>query len=107
LPEGYALVECKHWRKAVGAGIIREFAGRCIIRGAGLGILVTRNGISGKVSARSPLAEAQLERRMWLARGVHILVLTAADLRGKSRDLRALGPLLRADFERLRFGERA
>ncbi|HEV3192420.1 MAG TPA: hypothetical protein VGY54_18040, partial [Polyangiaceae bacterium] len=105
LPEGYALIECKYQERAVGSSLVRELGARCLIHGAKLGVLVVRERIAGDDNARNALAAAQLERRRLLPHGVHILVVSADDLREASRELRGLEPILREDYEVLCFGE--
>jgi hypothetical protein len=104
LPEGYALLECKYTEK-VGAAVVRDVGARCMIQGVKVAVLATREGIKGDPNARNPLLSAELERRRFLPQGIHILVVSAEDVRNAARDLRGVETVLRDDFERLRFGQ--
>jgi hypothetical protein len=104
LPEGYAFVESKYRKDSISAAIVREFGGRCSNRHVNLGILITKTKITGSED-ESGLRDAERERHDFLAKGVHILVLTVEDLRGMARNLRGLEWPLRQDLERLRFGK--
>jgi hypothetical protein len=107
LPEGHLLVECKYRKKAVSASMVREFGARCLLRNVPLGILIAKNKITGAETVDTALRNAERERREFLGRGAHILVLSADDLRSKSRELRGLESDLLEDYEHLRFGRRS
>ena len=106
-PEGHALVECKYRKKPVSASMVREFGARCVLRNVPLGILIAKNKITGTDVVGRALRHAERERRDFLSKGAHILVLSAEELRGKSRELRGLEGLLLDDYEHLRFGKRS
>lgn len=44
----YLIVECKNWQKPVGAGVVREFAGRLRAAKVKTGVLVSKSGITGQ-----------------------------------------------------------
>lgn len=71
------LVECKNWSVPVASQEVAYFAQRLQNRGRDHGILIAANGISG--SARE-INRAHYEIAMALSRGLHILVLTRAEL---------------------------
>jgi len=71
------LVECKNWSGPVGSQEVSYFGQRLQNRGRDHGILVAANGISGSAQ---DLKQAHYEIAMSLSRGLHILVLTGAEL---------------------------
>lgn len=71
------LVECKNWSAPVGSQEVAYFAQRLQNRGRDYGILIAANGISG--SAKE-INRAHYEIAMSLSRGLHILILTRAEL---------------------------
>jgi hypothetical protein len=106
LPEGYALVECKYRDKTLDAPQVREFASKCKTLRVRLGIMVAKTRFTGYGSRPEAMLGAEHARREALHDGVHILGITADDLRGKARELRGLEWLLRRDLELLRFGRK-
>jgi hypothetical protein len=77
------------------------------LRNVPLGILIAKNKLTGADVVNRALRHAERERRDFLAKGVHILVLSGEDLHGKSRELRGLEASLIDDYEHLRFGRRS
>jgi hypothetical protein len=106
LPEGYALVECKHWAKAVDVQVIREFSTRLRIGRHTLGIIVTLNGLTGEKN-KEALEAAELVRHDLMVRdGIYMLCLSKDDFVDQARALRGLEGALKEDLEQLRFGRR-
>ncbi|MBF0268776.1 MAG: restriction endonuclease [Alphaproteobacteria bacterium] len=75
----YCLVECKNWRKPVGAANVRDFQGKlrkCKVR---LGIIFSKNGVTGQDSGVDALREI---KAMFDAENAYTLVLSLEDIRG-------------------------
>lgn len=78
----YFLVECKNWKKSVGAAQVRDFIGKLRKSRTKLGVILAKNGISGEHNG----AEAVLEiHAAFYADGIYVLVLTEEDLRAIER----------------------
>jgi len=71
------LVECKNWSRPIGSQEVAYFVQRLQNRGRDYGILVAANGITGVAEERN---RAHYEIAMALGRGLHILVLTRAEI---------------------------
>lgn len=71
------LVECKNWSSSVGSQEVAYFAQRLQNRGRDYGILVAANGISGSAEE---MDGAHYEIAMALSRGLHILVISRAEI---------------------------
>lgn len=71
------LVECKNWSHPVGSKEVGYFVLRLQNRGMDHGILVAANGITGTMEDRN---RAHYEIAMALGKGLHILVVTRAEL---------------------------
>jgi len=105
LPEGYLLAECKHWDRPVDVQVIREFATRLRIGRHSMGLIVTKDGITGETNL-SAKADAELVRHDLLVRdGIHMLSLSLAEIRDDVYGLRGLESVLKRDLEFLRFGK--
>ncbi|WP_241293622.1 restriction endonuclease [Burkholderia stabilis] len=75
----YCLVECKNWSKPVGVGPVRDFMGKldkCKIK---LGVIFSKNGVTGVDSGADALREIQSR---FDRDGVFLLVFSLEDLRG-------------------------
>ena len=71
------LVECKNWSQPIGSQEVSYFVQRLQNRGRDHGILVAANGITGSAKDRD---RAHYEIAMALGRGLHVLVLTRAEI---------------------------
>lgn len=74
----YCLVECKNWSKPVGVGPVRDFMGKldkCKVR---LGVIFSKNGVTGVDSGADALREIQSR---FDRDGVYVLVFSLEDLR--------------------------
>jgi len=71
------LVECKNWSAAIGSQEVAYFIQQLQDRGRDHGILVAANGISGSAQE---LTRAHHLIAVSLSRGLHILILTGAEL---------------------------
>lgn len=71
------LVECKNWSAPIGSQEVSYFVQRLQNRGCDHGILIAANGISGSAQESK---QAHYEIAVSLSRGLHILVLTGAEL---------------------------
>lgn len=71
------LVECKNWSRPIGSQEVAYFVQRLQNRGRDHGVLVAANGMTGSAEERN---RAHYEIAMALGRGVHILVLTRAEI---------------------------
>lgn len=74
----YALVECKNWSKPVGVGPIRDFMGKLDKCKARLGIIFSKNGVTGVDAGEDALREIQSR---FDRDGVFLLVFSLEDLR--------------------------
>lgn len=75
----YCLVECKNWSKPVGVGPVRDFMGKldkCRVR---LGIIFSKNGVTGVDSGADALREIQSR---FDRDGVSLIVFSLEDLKG-------------------------
>jgi hypothetical protein len=106
LPEGYAIVECKHWSKPVDVQVIREFSMRLRVGHHALGIIVTLNGITGEENMEAKEAAELVRRDLMVGDGIYMLSLSKDEVIGQSRALRGLEGALKEDLEHLRFGRR-
>jgi hypothetical protein len=105
LPEGYLLAECKHWKEPVDVQVIREFATRLRIGRHSMGLIVTKEGITGEKDDDKK-HDAELVRHDLLVRdGIHMLALSVSDIQDSIYGLRGLEPVLKKDLEFLRFGK--
>jgi hypothetical protein len=73
----FILVECKNWKEPLGSQGVAAFARKLQLRGMGLGILVSRRGITGDMP---DLTAAQQVLSDELKEGREILVVREADL---------------------------
>jgi hypothetical protein len=71
------LVECKNWASPVGAKEVRDFVGKLLKTKQRLGVLATREGVTGADSGADALREIQF---CFDALNTAVLVLTEADL---------------------------
>lgn len=71
------LVECKNWSRPIGSQEVAYFVQRLQNRGRDYGILVAANGITGVAEERN---RAHYEIAMALGKGLHIIVLTRAEM---------------------------
>ncbi len=74
----YALIECKNWSKPVGVGYVRDFMGKldkCKIK---LGIIFSKNGVTGVNSGVDALREIQSR---FDRDGIYILVFSLDELK--------------------------
>ena len=85
------LVECKNWSYPLGSQEVAYFVQRLQNRGRDHGILVAANGITGNAH---DLTAANYEIAMALGRGLHILVVTRAEIE-TLRDTHQLHRLLK------------
>jgi len=97
----YFLVECKNWKKAVDAAMVREFTSRLSAFNIQTGVIVSRKGMTGQGRARQGARQAILKE--YLLHGTAVLVLddTAIDevAAGRSK----LSTALLEQFEAVRF----
>lgn len=79
----FFLVECKYWEKPVDSAAVGYFLNTCRSRQVRLGVIISRNGITGKAdeaSRANSLAYAAS------AHGVNLIVITEQDLIGINSD---------------------
>jgi hypothetical protein len=95
----YCLVECKNWSKPVGVGPVRDFMGKLDKCKARLGVVFSRNGVTGVDSGVDALREIQSR---FDRDGVFLLVFSLDDLRSIS-DGRAFLAALDRKADALRF----
>ncbi len=74
----YCLVECKNWSKPVGVGPIRDFMGKIDKCRTRLGVIFSKNGVTGVNSGVDALREIQSR---YDRDGVLVLVFSLEDLR--------------------------
>jgi hypothetical protein len=75
----YCLVECKSWSKPVGVGPVRDFMGKLDKCKTRLGIIFSKNGVTGVDSGADALREIQSR---FDRDGVYLLVFSIEDLKG-------------------------
>lgn len=95
----YCLVECKNWSKPVGVGPVRDFMGKldkCKVR---LGVIFSKNGITGIDSGVDALREIQSR---FDRDGTYLLVFSLDDLK-EIKDGRAFAIALDRKADNLRF----
>ena len=95
----YALIECKNWSNPVGASTIRDFMGKMKKSKVRLGIVFSRNGITGAYAGTDALLEIH---SLFQQDGVYLLVLSLEELR-KIRSGEQFCEALDAKADRLRF----
>ena len=74
----YCLVECKNWSKPVGVGPVRDFMGKLDKCKARLGIIFSKNGVTGVDSGADALREIQSR---FDRDGTYLLVFSLDDLK--------------------------
>ncbi|WP_157661183.1 restriction endonuclease [Burkholderia ubonensis] len=95
----YCLVECKNWSKPVGVGPVRDFMGKLDKCKVKLGVIFSKNGVTGVDSGADALREIQSR---FDRDGVFLLVFSLEDLRGIT-DGRAFSDALDRKADGLRF----
>ena len=75
----YCLVECKNWSKPVGVGPVRDFMGKLDKCKTQLGIIFSKNGVTGVDSGADALREIQSR---FDRDGVYLLIFSLGDLKG-------------------------
>lgn len=95
----YCLVECKNWSKPVGVGPVRDFMGKLDKCKARLGVIFSKNGVTGIDSGVDALREIQSR---FDRDGTYILVFSLDDLR-EIRDGMAFTVALDRKADNLRF----
>lgn len=78
----YCLVECKNWGKPVGVGPVRDFIGKLDKCKVPMGIIFSRNGVTGVDSGVDALREIQSQ---YDRNGVYLLVFSIEDVKDISR----------------------
>jgi len=73
----FFLVECKYWEKPVDSAAVGYFINICLSRNITLAIIVSRIGITGNAANASAAHSLAYGAS---ARGLHLVVLTEADL---------------------------
>ena len=75
----YFLVECKNWKKPASAAALRDFIGKLQKTRCALGIVFSREGVTGEASGADAVREVR-----WAYDREHVLVLVVSlqDLRG-------------------------
>jgi hypothetical protein len=74
----YSLVECKNWSRPVGASQVRDFLGKIHKCKVKIGIIFSKNGVTGIDSGADALREIQ---NQFDCHGVFVLVFSLEDLR--------------------------
>lgn len=95
----HLLVECKNWGKPVGAKEVRDFVGKLLKTDATLGLLISKNGVTGKNGAEDALREI---RFCYDRLDLVVCVLALEDLRAICLGS-SLGDLVDERVDRLRF----
>ncbi len=71
------LVECKNWSSPVGCAAVRDFLGKLRNRRRQYGILIAAGGVTGSPEDGTA---AHHEAALALARGIHLIVITRAEI---------------------------
>jgi hypothetical protein len=95
----YCLVECKNWSKPVGVGPMRDFMGKLDKCKTRLGVIFSKNGVTGVDSGADALREIQSR---FDRDGVFLLVFSLEDLRN-IKDGNAFSEALDRKADDLRF----
>lgn len=95
----YCLVECKNWSKPVGVGPVRDFMGKLDKCKTRLGVIFSKNGVTGVDSGADALREIQSR---FDRDGVFLLVFSLEDLRSM-KDGKAFSEALDRKADDLRF----
>lgn len=74
----YCLVECKNWSKPVGVGPVRDFIGKLDKCKCRLGMIFSKNGVTGVDAGADALREIQSK---FDRDGVYLIVFSLEDLR--------------------------
>ena len=75
----FSLIECKNWSKPVGVGPVRDFMGKLDKCRARLGVIFSKNGVTGVDAGADALREIQ---SCFDRNGVFVLVFSLEDIRG-------------------------
>jgi hypothetical protein len=97
--EPYILVECKNWKSPMGAAQVRDFIVKLQKTQLKLGIIFSKNGVSGKRYAGDAVREI---RRVFDTDGLYILVISGKDLRAVEQGASFL-EILDQKIDHLRF----
>lgn len=89
----FFLVECKYWEKSVDSAAVGYFLKTCEDRRVPLGIIVSRNGITGDPTDATAAHSVAFASH---CRGVNLVVLEEADLMTISSDADFINMLVRA-----------
>lgn len=95
----YCLIECKNWSKPVGVGSVRDFMGKldkCKIK---LGIIFSKNGVTGVNSGADALREIQSR---FDRDGLYILVFSLDEIK-EIKDGMSFYKAIDSKADRLRF----
>jgi hypothetical protein len=95
----YCLVECKNWSKPVGVAPVRDFMGKLDKCKTKLGVIFSKNGVTGVDAGADALREIQSR---FDRDGLFLLVFSLEDLRG-IRDGKAFSEALDRKADSLRF----
>lgn len=95
----YCLVECKNWSKPVGVGPVRDFMGKLDKCKTRLGVIFSKNGVTGVDSGADALREIQSR---FDRDGLFLLVFSLEDLKSIT-DGKAFSEALDRKADSLRF----
>lgn len=95
----YFLVECKNWRKPAGAAVLRDFVGKLQKTRCALGVLFSREGVTGEASGADAMREIH---SVYDRETIAVLVVSLPELDGLTSG-RELIELLDEKLDALRF----